>query len=377
MLDEADTTRYPQFRDYCETVLRSAMDSAHIIKQLLQLSRPARAELRPANLLDVIREALTLVHLRVKEAAVTLVVDLPESPVLVHVDCGQFKQVVVNLLLNALDAVADSPTRRIVVKVLKNGSTVTMTVTDTGAGIPEVIRERVFDPFFTTKRPDKGTGLGLSVCLTILKQHGGDINIESTEGSGASFHVTLPLSDTSVCQLDTPVQPSSTPVPAPVGGVVLVVDDEEGVADFVGAALRMKLGCAVHLVANGQQAIDALEATSFSAILSDVRMPVVNGVELHDWVQDYRPELASRMAFTTGDASGSDLNGTLESRGCHILRKPFSLDALVSCVRSLIPEPSQDTDRLGPLLARRRPVLAMTSSPRGRRRERDLTDAAV
>jgi CheY-like chemotaxis protein len=178
------------------------------------------------------------------------------------------------------------------------------------------------------------------VCLAILKQHGGDIYVESTEGSGSTFHVTLPLATAREQRPDALTPPIATPSRAPVVGTVLVVDDEDAVAGFVSAALRSRLGCGVQVVSNGSQAIDALATAAFSAILSDVRMPGVNGVELHDWVQQYRPDMLSRMVFATGDASGSELNTALEARGCQILRKPFSLDTLLSCVRDIAAQPA-------------------------------------
>jgi CheY-like chemotaxis protein len=123
--------------------------------------------------------------------------------------------------------------------------------------------------------------------------------------------------------------------------------------------------------------MDMLETTTFSAILSDVRMPVMNGVELYDWVKAHRPELASRMILTTGDASGSDLNNALESRGCRILRKPFSLETLLSCVRDVIPPGTPAVGRFAELLTHRRPVLSMNSGRDGRRQNVERTDVAV
>jgi CheY-like chemotaxis protein len=118
-------------------------------------------------------------------------------------------------------------------------------------------------------------------------------------------------------------------------GRVLVVDDESAVAQYVRAALASRLGCDVEVAADGAAAVEALARAPFAAIVSDVRMPQMNGLELHDWVRSHQPAMTPRMIFTTGDAGGSELNTALERRECRILRKPFTLDALVACVREI------------------------------------------
>ena len=178
---------------YCSMIRDSAFESARIISQLLQLARPLPAERTSADLGRLVREGLTLVNLRLKESSTELLLDLPTEPVPVLADASQIKQLVMNLVLNALDAMADRSARRLVVRLGAPGSMATLSITDGGHGIRGEHLTRIFDPFFTTKQSDKGTGLGLSVCLAIARQHGGDIQVESTPGVGTTFHVHLPI----------------------------------------------------------------------------------------------------------------------------------------------------------------------------------------
>jgi len=218
-----------------------------------------------------------------------------------------------------------------------NANTASITVKDTGHGIPPERIGRIFDPFFTTKSHSRGTGLGLSVCYSIVKQHHGEITVESEPGRGAAFRVSFPLADLSsqAAGSDHTVQRGAEPPSLPKIRV-LVVDDEQFIVGFVQEALRDRLHCQVEWAFNGQQAIELAKANAYGLIISDIRMPQVSGVELFDWIRIHRPELSRRFFFITGDAGSNDINARVAQLGVPVLRKPFTLDALVSQSRAML-----------------------------------------
>jgi signal transduction histidine kinase/CheY-like chemotaxis protein len=324
---------------YCGTVRDNAMESAKIIRQLLQLSKPATLELSSCDLQSLMQDALSLTKFRLREAGVEVKLAVPRGPgPRVFGDSSQIKQVLVNLILNASDAMEESPVRRLTLSFHAAGKSAVFSVQDTGHGIPPERIGRIFDPFFTTKANHRGTGLGLSVCYSIVKQHGGEITVESEPGQGACFQVSLPLAD----QRAVTLEPEPVPAPAGSGPPVwsafraLVVDDEQFIVGFVQEALRAGFGCQVEWAFNGRQAIELVKNNNYGLIVSDIRMPQVNGVEFYEWLLVHHPEMAKRFFFITGDPGGSELSARIEQLAIPVLRKPFTLSALVAQSRAIL-----------------------------------------
>jgi signal transduction histidine kinase/CheY-like chemotaxis protein len=337
LLAEVTGLGNPRVEPYIRSMRDSAIEAASIIRQLLQLSKPTPPERSACELGALVDDGLTLIGLRLKEAEISVTVDRPPDPVVLVADAGQLKQVLMNLILNALDAMQEHGGRHLHIGLRACKGVAVLTVRDDGCGIRSEEIGRIFDPFFTTKAPNRGTGLGLSVCLSIVKQHGGDISVDSVHGGGTTFEITLPCSVTPG-KVITP--PHSEPVAADVQPaarpVVLVVDDEDFVARFVSDALGKVLACQVHRAADGHEAIEYLMRTDFAMVISDVRMPRLNGAELLDWMQKHRPQFVERTVFVTGDASGSSLNAQIEASGVPMLRKPFSLATLLWQSRAIL-----------------------------------------
>ena len=225
--------------------------------------------------------------------------------------------------------------RELTIRLHVSGGMATLSFTDRGQGIAPEALLRIFDPFFTTKAPSRGTGLGLSVCLAIVKQLGGDIRVQSTLGVGTSFHVVVPV------HADQAAPPAKPPIEAtiptlPEGQRVLVIDDEEPVAKVVARALQSRLGCVVERARNGEEALVFIERSDFALILSDIRMPSMNGVEFLRWLAASRPDLLPKTVFMTGDARSSALNAEIEKAGQPVLRKPFTLDALLRMATGIL-----------------------------------------
>ena len=201
---------------YCGIIRDCAIDSSKIISQLLQISRPPAAEKQCCDLREITQQVVAILSFQIRQSEAELVFQLPPEPAWISADPGQIKQVIINLVINSLQAVENTSQRRVILSIIGDEELVTLQVEDTGGGIkPEHIK-RVFDPFFTTKSFNHGTGLGLSICASIVRRHGGEIQIDSTPGIGTTVKVQLPKA--SIVPLPAPVKkqsPHETHAPKP------------------------------------------------------------------------------------------------------------------------------------------------------------------
>jgi two-component system NtrC family sensor kinase len=256
---------------------------------------------------------------------VEVTLDLPANLPVLWADPHQLHQVFVNLITNAQHAMAHAPRpRRLTITARHDPvrAALTIEVADTGPGIPPEVRSRIFEPFFTTKPPGQGTGLGLSLCRGIIEGHGGTIAVEAAPGHGTVFRIELPAD----------VQPAVAAAPAvaaqPVRGkTILVVDDEPEVAAVLADFLSID-GHRVEIVANGARALDRLQAGSHDAILSDLRMPELDGPSLYRALARQSHPLVRRFIFVTGDVLGEDTRQFLEETGVLCVSKPFDLEQI-------------------------------------------------
>ena len=274
--------------------------------------------------------ALDLAGYGLRSADVDVTVELPSGLPPVNGDADQLHQVVVNLVVNAQQALlARANPRRLAVRAWTEGAEVVLEVADNGPGMEAEVAKRVFEPFFTTKPQGVGTGVGLSVCHGIVAAHGGRIELETARGKGARFRVRLPLA--AGAEIARTAQP---PVPA-AGGRVLVVDDEPEIA----ALLKERLGAdglTVATASSGRRALAALEKGGVDAVVSDLRMPDMDGAALADEIERRWPALNGRIVLITGDALGADPGGRLCARGLPIFEKPLDLAALTGELRRRI-----------------------------------------
>jgi two-component system NtrC family sensor kinase len=262
--------------------------------------------------------------------------NLPEA----LADGDQLGQVILNLLVNAQQALSTSPRPRRVlietgVEALREtrAPRVWLRVADNGPGVSEDHRAHIFSSFFTTKSAGVGTGLGLSVSRSVVHEHGGDLVLEPRSPlGGASFRMSVPLSP-------SPPAPDPAPLPPDAEGPllrVLVVDDEGELADL----MRDVLEAAQFEVAtaeSGAVALELLAEARFDAIVSDLRMPDMDGAGLWREVRERHPVLARRMVFVTGDTLSPAAADFLRETGCATLEKPFAPADLVARVRQLLP----------------------------------------
>jgi signal transduction histidine kinase/ActR/RegA family two-component response regulator len=326
--------------NYCVIIRESALESAKIIRQLLQLSRPHKVEMIRCDMKQILQDAVDLLRFRLRSVGCQVTTSLPEDQCVFMADPTQIKQVVMNLILNSADALEGRPIRRLDLQVISSNQYLHLVVSDTGGGIKPECLGRIFDPFFTTKSPDRGSGLGLSVCYSIIKQHSGEISVDSTWGEGTTFKITFPRGE--VLSVAPTAQPQT--FSASSQGLrlnrVLIADDEEFVTGLVHEALKLKLGCQVDKACDGDEAVSRIRENKYDLIISDVRMPTLDGFGLLDWIRTNEPLLVSHFMFITGDAGSSELNEALENSDVTVLRKPFDIEALVEVCRRTIKTPA-------------------------------------
>ncbi len=326
-------------RRHVHYIQQSVQEAAHIIRQLLQLSKPIAHVTQPVEFRTVVEETLLMLRFQIRAAHCEVVTRLSAEPVWVMADPGQLKQVTINLVLNALQAIEGLAASAITVELRPAGTQAMLHITDSGCGSPEENLGRIFDPFFTTKGPERGTGLGLSICYSIVRQHGGEISVESQPGAGARFTVSLPL-DTGAASAFVPtrrdMQPTRGVRPVPSTARVLVVDDDEIVRNLLQELVRRQFGCQVDVVSHGGEALLALEREHYALILSDIQMPVMNGMDLYRRVRELHPTMARRFVFITGHPGDRVLVGEIGAWDIPVIGKPFSLERLADVCGPLI-----------------------------------------
>jgi CheY-like chemotaxis protein len=203
-------------------------------------------------------------------------------------------------------------------------------VADNGPGIPPEIAKRIFDPFFTTKPQGVGTGVGLSVCHGVLAAHDGEISLRSAPGQGAVFVVRLPRSQVvgEAVAAEAKAQPWRR-------GRILVVDDEPDIGQLLADILERD-GHSVERALSGRDALARLSDGAVDLIISDLRMPDMDGPALYRALTSERPELARRMVFVTGDTLAADLTGFLSEIGARVIEKPLDAQDISRKVQTLL-----------------------------------------
>lgn len=305
-----------------EKLIAAAERCARIVKNFLALARQHEPERSLVHLNSVVGEAVELLAYPLRADGVELRLNLPSDLPPIWADPHQLHQVLVNLVTNAHHAMRGVPPPRrltITTAVDRRRERVVLQVGDSGSGIPAEIRARIFDPFFTTKPPGQGTGLGLSLCYSIIESHRGSIAVEDEPGGGARFVIELPLE-----ARDDPGQVAQPAHPEPVirDKTILVVDDEVEIADVLGQILGVD-GHTVDLAPNGVVALQRLAERTYDLVVSDLRMPEMDGPTLYREVQQRYPALCTRFVFLTGDALGAAMEFVTQS-GAPTLSKPFA-----------------------------------------------------
>ncbi len=339
----------PRRADLIE-IRKAGESAAGLTRRLLAFSRADVAELRVVDLNPFIGDMEPLLR-RLIRADISLIVEGGEDPCLVKVDDVQMEQILINLAMNASDAMPQGGTLSIrssnirveladLLLPIPAGSYVRISVRDTGHGMRPDVRSRVFEPFFTTKEKGKGTGLGLSTVHGIVTKSQGYVFVESDRGSGTTFEIYLPR----ISEAEVPAGVDGPNTAAPRGvETVLLVEDEDQVREFTAAALR-SAGYRVVVAANGADALRqcSTHGDTIHLILSDVVMPQMKGPELVERIRAQFPDIT--VVFMSGYSEEDILKSVRES-GSPLVAKPFKPNHLLQVVRRELDKPGQRGQR--------------------------------
>jgi nitrogen-specific signal transduction histidine kinase/CheY-like chemotaxis protein len=341
----ADPRDTHQFLDQAEQAARRA---AGLVKQLLNYAGKGRREVRPVDVARIVTDAISIVRASVSPK-IRIALDTPPS-VSINADAGQLHQLVLNLILNAAEAIGDSPgevevqlrVRAFAESELRERFTgfplpprpyTELVIRDSGQGMAEDTLKQIFDPFFTTKF--LGRGLGLAAALGIVRSHGGGIAVDSAPGQGSVFRVILPAEEAS----ELPKTVADAVAEAGRGeGLILVVDDEPAIRALVQRILE-DLGYTVLVAEHGGQALDLVERTGqeILMVLLDLAMPVMDGASTAAALHEKRPELPIIVMTGLADEEAGKLENL---RIAGFVPKPFAPEQLAQAIavaqRSLV-----------------------------------------
>ena len=326
------TVSDPEVVGRAEKIDEAARRCVRIVRNFLALARRRAPERGEVQLNHVVQEAVELLEYELRTGNVSVSLALAEDLPVLWADGHQLHQMLVNIVANAHQAMRGSGSpRRLTITTGRDrtGQQVRLAIADTGPGIPAAIRAKIFEPFFTTKPPGEGTGLGLSLCRGIVEEHGGTIGVESEPGQGTTFLIRLPV----LPQPAGVAAPDAAEAPAPSGPkTILVVDDEPEIAAILVEALERD-GYQTETAENGADALRRLERRGYDLVMSDTKMPVMDGMELYRKLERHFPELQRRIIFVAGDGLDAEKQRFLESAGVPVLTKPFDLSEVRRVVR--------------------------------------------
>jgi signal transduction histidine kinase len=329
-------TLEPSLRRGLETILSESERAARIVRNLLTFARKRQTTRAMVDVNQVVRATLALRAYEQRVSNITVIDALAAGLPQVFADGHQVQQVLLNLVINAEQAMLSTNGRGILVVRSWHEAAqeaIILEINDDGPGIPDEVQPKIFDPFFTTKEVGKGTGLGLTVAYAIVQEHGGRIRLESHPSRGTSFYVELPVTGAQPPQgvRARANQPSIDSVEA-VGGSILVVEDEAALAAAVTDALE-DAGYAVQRAGDGEEALDRVKAGRFDLVICDLKMPRLDGPAFHRALAAASPELSRHVIFVTGDMAEAETEKFLEESGCRWLAKPFRLADLLRAVK--------------------------------------------
>jgi len=325
---------------YVEIIESSARRGSSLTRQLLTFARKTETIAAPVDIHALIHETLDLFQRSVTKD-ITVRTNLSDEQITVNGDDGQIQQALLNLFLNARDAMPEKGVLTIATAAVPgtarpagapenlSGPFVEIRITDTGRGIPRKIQDRIFEPFFTTK--DNGTGLGLSVVYGVLQNHGGFITLESNEGQGTSFSLFLPRHTAAA-----PGAARKRPQRLPRGTEnILVIDDEPPVCE-IAQDLLTSLGYTVYIAHDGREGVEFYRTrrANIDLILLDINMPVMSGTEAFEHLRAINPHV--RVIIVTGYGKGSVDTPRFSSEVNGFVQKPFQIETLASKVRKVL-----------------------------------------
>jgi signal transduction histidine kinase len=325
-------------RQHVGEIVKASQRARELVRQILAFSRQQEQSRQPIKLNRVLEEALSLLRATIPKS-LEIRTDLSDTPT-VLVDTTQFHQVVTNLVTNAWQAIGDKPGRiditlrefvvdedfARVTPDLRPGRYVRLSVADNGAGMASGTLERIFEPFFTTKEPGTGTGLGLAVVHGIVKATDGAVTVYSEPGRGTTFHLYFPTVELEAATA-TPVP---TNIPLGNGERILFIDDER-ILTSLGERFLKRLGYEPVVEADPLAAIQRFITGDFKAVVTDLTMPHMSGLDVGRRLLHINPNLP--IILSTGYSATLDLDRVRALGFRDLLIKPYSIEALAHCLR--------------------------------------------
>lgn len=322
-----DEKNDPTLSEHLRTIEQAALDGAALIRKIQQYIRQEKqTHFAPLDIPTIIQDCIALTRPywynepRRQGISIEVRQDFRDVPPVMG-SATELREVFLNLILNAVQAMPDGGTLTFRTKSIDSG--IRIDVTDTGVGMSESVRRRIFEPLYTTKG-ERGTGMGLAVSYGIIQEHEGTIRVESQLGEGTSFSITLPRAEEPGNGRKEPhtIQPRST-------ARIMVVDDERMVRTILQKLLRLK-GHTVTQAASGEEALDLIDTHDFDLVFTDLGMPQMNGRQLARAIRERRPQLP--IVLLTGDTDAGEPGDDVDV----VLSKPFKIDQLDATIQEII-----------------------------------------
>ncbi len=304
-------------------ILKSVTRGRRVTLDLLRITQMAAPSLREIDLTEWLRrtaaEISTLIGEKIKVSLIA-----PDEPLLVSCDASQLEQVLTNLAVNSQEAMRDGGTLTIALDLAPTDtSSVEITVHDTGGGITPDVLPHIFEPLYTSKK--SGAGLGLTVAQQIVSRHGGTLSVESSPSAGTTFRIRLPR----IVSATNANAPQESPSCLER---ILLAEDDEMVAEGLVQLLALE-GIRVDVVTHGALVVDAVERLAPNAVILDIGLPDMSGIEVYERITERWPDLA--VIFSSGNADTTALSNYLERPHVRLLHKPYDVDGLIQTLREI------------------------------------------
>jgi two-component system NtrC family sensor kinase len=320
-----------EMKEELGSIREEARRTSRIVQNFLTFSRKYRPEKTICRINRIIESILEIRTYEIMVSHIKISKNLdPELP-LTMADPNQLRQVFLNIINNAIQALQTAQEERsLTVSTKKREDKIEISIGNTGPVIPRDILSKIFDPFFTTKEVGKGTGLGLSVSHGIITEHGGSIYVQSKEGEGTQFIIKIPVENIPANSKKVKEEKTLWNF---LDKRILVVDDEASILKFISRALE-NTGSTVDAAESGDRALAYLVENEYDLVISDLRMPGIDGWKLFSWVKQNRPHIAKKLIFITGDIMNPDAQAFFKDAKLPYLKKPFNIKDLKRIVET-------------------------------------------
>jgi signal transduction histidine kinase/ActR/RegA family two-component response regulator len=326
-------------RTHVATINEQAQRATRIVQNLLTFSRQHKPEKSSVSLSEVVEKTLALRSYELRVNNIQVHNRLEPQLRAIHADAHQIQQVILNLIINAEQAILGARGGgNLTIEARPAPTGVLLSVSDDGPGIAPDQLKKIFDPFFTTKPVGQGTGLGLSISYGIIEEHGGRIWVESkspaAEGSGATFYIWLPWEAE---QQPASVTSEAQTAAGPTSRRILIVDDEESVRDLFGAVLEQD-PLTVDMAATGEEGLEMALRDEYDLVITDLKMPGLGGSSFYDHLSEQLRDKTPRFIFMTGDVLNAETQHLLDRTRSQCILKPFDIHQARAAIHRCLAE---------------------------------------